>query len=120
MLWVTKEKNLGLRDPNTFVIFTFVEKPKSIHESQTIIEQQLGWDLQSVTKIIETHFNFMKTPKTMFDLLKDTQNSPVLPALSLEKLCKALEAEQANFQPTLNKGAGGASLTIFVSDCRSP
>ena len=25
--------------------------------------------------------------------------------------------DQANLQPTLNKEAGGASLTIFVTDC---
>ena len=27
------------------------------------------------------------------------------------------ENNQANFQPTLNKGARSASLTIFVTDC---
>ena len=27
--------------------------------------------------------------------------------------------DQAILQPTLNKGAGGASLTIFVTDCSS-
>ena len=61
----------------------------------------------------------------MLDLLKDTQNSPfplwlnVVP--SLEKLCQAVVVrnDQANLQPTLNKGAGGVSLPIFVTDCRS-
>ena len=38
---------------------------------------------------------------------------------SLEKLCQAVTArnDEANSQPTLNKGAGGASFTIFVTDC---
>ena len=38
---------------------------------------------------------------------------------SLEKLCQAvvIKNDQANLQQTLNKGAGGASLTIFVTDC---
>ena len=35
---------------------------------------------------------------------------------SLEKLCQALVAR--NGQPTLNKVAFGASLIIFVTDCR--
>ena len=57
----------------------------------------------------------------MLDLLKDTQNSPfpwfdVVP--SLGKLCLAVAAriDQANLEPILNKGAGGASLTIFETD----
>ena len=57
----------------------------------------------------------------MLDLLKDTQTSPfpwfdVVP--SLEKLCLAVAAriDQANLEPMLNKGAGGASLTIFETD----
>ena len=39
---------------------------------------------------------------------------------SLEKLCQAVVArnEQGNVQPTLNKGAEGASLTVFVTECR--
>ena len=59
----------------------------------------------------------------MLDLLKVTQNPPS-PSFnvvsSLEKLCEAVVArnEQAHLQLTLNKGAGGASLTIFVADCR--
>ena len=38
---------------------------------------------------------------------------------SLETLCQAVvdRNEQANMQPTLNKGAGGASLTIFLIHC---
>ena len=38
---------------------------------------------------------------------------------SLKKPCQAAKTrnEQANLQPTLNKGGGGASLTIFVTDC---
>ena len=58
----------------------------------------------------------------MLDLLKDIQNPPslwfnVVP--SLEKLCQAAVArnDQANFQPTLNKGTGSSSLTIFVTGC---
>ena len=36
-----------------------------------------------------------------------------------KKPCQAVETtnEQAYLQPTLNKGGGGASLTIFVTDC---
>ena len=39
---------------------------------------------------------------------------------SLKKHCQAAKttSEQANLQPTLNKGGGGTSLTIFVTDCR--
>ena len=39
----------------------------------------------------------------------------------LEKLCQAVVArnQQANLQPTLNKVAGGTSLAVFVTDCRS-
>ena len=55
----------------------------------------------------------------MLDLLKDAQKclSPwfnVVPRL--EKLCQAVVAKnnQEKLQPTLNKGAGGTSLTIFV------
>ena len=55
----------------------------------------------------------------MLDLLKDTQKSPspwfnVVPRL--EKLCQAVVARnnQEKLQPTLNKEAGGASLTVFV------
>ena len=72
---------------------------------------------QSVTKIIENHYNFMKKSLKMLDLLKDTQNSPspwfnVVP--SLEKLWQTVVAtnDQANSQPTLNTGAADASLTI--------
>ena len=58
----------------------------------------------------------------MLVLLKYTQNSnsPWFNAVpSLEELCQAVVArnDQANLQPTLNKGAAGASLTIFVTDC---
>ena len=52
----------------------------------------------------------------MLVLLKYTHNSPspwfnAVP--SLEELCQAVMAryDQANLQPTLNKGARGASLT---------
>ena len=40
-------------------------------------------------------------------------------APSLAKLFQAVVGrnDQANFQSTLNKGAGGASLTIFATDC---
>ena len=57
----------------------------------------------------ETKF-LCKSPKKTLNLLKDTQN-PLFPWFNvvprLEKLC----------QETLNKGAGGASLTIFVTVC---
>ena len=58
----------------------------------------------------------------MLVLLKYTQNSnsPWFNAVpSLEELCQAVVArnDQVNLQPTLNKGAAGASLTIFVTDC---
>ena len=33
--------------------------------------------LQSVTKIIETHYIFMKKSQKLLDLLKNTQNSPL-------------------------------------------
>ena len=38
---------------------------------------------------------------------------------SLEKLCQTVVArgDQTNLQPTLNKGTGAASVTIFVTDC---
>ena len=79
---------------------------------------------QSVTKyIIETRYIFIKSPKTTFDFLKFTQKS-TLPRFNvvttLKKICQALLAriEQANLQRTLNKGAGDASLTIFVTDSR--
>ena len=59
----------------------------------------------------------------MFNLLKDTQNFPspwfnVVP--SLKKLCQTLVAryDEANLQPTLNKGEVGVSLTIFVTNSR--
>ena len=39
---------------------------------------------------------------------------------SLKRLCQAVLAmnDQVNLQTTLKKGAGGASLTNFVTDCR--
>ena len=59
----------------------------------------------------------------MLHLLKDTQNSHsrlfnVVP--SLENLFQIVvdKKNQVNLQPTLNKGAEGASITIFVTDCR--
>ena len=58
----------------------------------------------------------------MLGLLKDTQNflSPwfnVVP--SLEKLYQTVVVrnDQANLQPTLNKGAGDASFNIFATNC---
>ena len=73
-------------------------------------------------KLLKKYF-YEKVLKKMLDLLKDTQNSPsswfnVVP--SLEKLSQAVlvRNDQVNLQPTMNKGAGGASLTIFVTDCR--
>ena len=60
----------------------------------------------------------------MLDLLKDTQNPPPPPRFnvvpSLEKPCQAVVArnDQTNVQydQTANMRAGGASLTIFVTD----
>ena len=59
----------------------------------------------------------------MFDLLKDTQNSPFTLIQCFTKPGKAVSGsnaqnEQANLQPTFNKGEGGASLVIFFTDCR--
>ena len=64
----------------------------------------------------------MKKSKKMLHLLKDTQNSPspwINVVSILEKLSQAVVAgnDQANLQPTLKKGIGDASLTIFVTDC---
>ena len=75
-----------------------------------------------MTKVIETHYIFMKIPKKMSDMLKDTQNSPsplFHVVSSLEKLFQAAVARngRANLQPTLNKGGGGASFTILVTGC---
>ena len=59
----------------------------------------------------------------MLDLLKIPIISP-LPRTMLSQVCKkpcqAMVArnDQTNSQTTLNKGAGGATLTIFVTDCR--
>ena len=39
--------------------------------------------------------------------------------LPLIQCCAKSGNDQAILQPTLNKGAGGASLTIFVTDCRN-
>ena len=57
----------------------------------------------------------------MLDLLKDIQISlspwfNIVP--SLEKLCQAVVAmnDQGNLQPTLNQGARGASITVFVTE----
>ena len=68
-----------------------------------------------MAKVIETHYIFMKTPKKMSDMLKDTQNFPS----PLFKLFQAVVARngRANLQPTLNKGGGGASFTILVTGC---
>ena len=56
----------------------------------------------------------------MFDLLKDTQTSPL--AQYCAKPGKTVpgsggQEQQANLQPPLNKEAGGSSLTFFVTDC---
>ena len=75
-----------------------------------------------MTKVIETHYIFMKIPKKMSDMLKDTQNSPsplFHVVSSLEKLFQAAVSRngRANLQPTLNKGGSGASFTILVTRC---
>ena len=79
-------------------------------------------DNQSQKLLRLTIFSWNK-PKKILDLLKDTQNFPypwfnVVP--SLEKLCQAVVTmnDQRNLQPTLNKTARGASLTIFGTDFR--
>ena len=64
-----------------------------------------------------------KVYKNTLDLLKVTQNppSPWLNVVSsLKKPCQAVETrnEQTDLLPTLKKGGGCASLTIFVTDCR--
>ena len=88
----------------------------SLHRNSPI-----SW--QSVTKIIETDYIFTKKSKKSVEFAQRYPEFPspwfnIVP--SLEKLCQAVEEknDQANLQPTLNKGAGGASLTIFVTDCR--
>ena len=78
--------------------------------------------LQSVTKIIETHYIFIKNSHKMLDF---AQRYPKFLLLlfnvvrSLEQLCQAVVAKnnKANLQPTLHKRAGDASLTIFVTYC---
>ena len=60
----------------------------------------------------------------MVDLLKDTHNSPcplVQCCAKSEKAmpgCVVARNDQTSLQRKLNKGAGVASLTIFVTDCR--
>ena len=79
---------------------------------------------QSVTKIIETRYTFIKkVHKKILDLLKITQNSPsswlnVVPSLRSHASQWRTEMN-SNLQSTLNKGGGEATLTIFVIDCRS-
>ena len=70
----------------------------------------------------KTHNIFLKSPKKMLDLLKDIRILlifwfGVVP--SLEKLYQVVVTrnDRANLQPTLNKRAEGAILTIFVTDC---
>ena len=55
-------------------------------------------------------------------MLRDTQNVPsfwlnIIPIL--EKLLQEVVTRnrQANLQPTLNKGPGGATLTNFATNC---
>ena len=77
------------------------------------------WTYNQSQKLLRLTIFSWKSPKKMLDLLKDAQKclSPwfnVVPRL--EKLCQAVVAKnnQEKLQPTLNKGAGGTSLTIFV------
>ena len=90
--------------------------------------------LQSVTKIIKTHYIFIKkfTKKT-FDLIKVIRNCPSPwpnVVLSLKKPCEAVKSRNGkivckqhffffifNLQPTLNNGGEGASLIVCVTDC---
>ena len=67
-------------------------------------------------------FYFQRLSKVLDTVKRLAQSSPspllnVMP--SLEKLCQAVLSmnEQANLQPTSNKGAGCLSLTMFVIDC---
>ena len=58
----------------------------------------------------------------MFHILKDTQSSPFLLVHCCAKSGKAVpwsdgRNELADLQPTFNKGEGGSSLTIFVTEC---
>ena len=77
---------------------------------------------QSVTKIIEKIFLRKSSKKNV----RFAQRYPEFPSSwfnvvpSLEKLYQAVlvRNDQVNLQPTLNKGAGDASLTIFLTDCR--
>ena len=75
-------------------------------------------DLQLVTKIIETHYIFMKKSLKYASLAQRYLESPTL-VPSLEKLCQAGVArnEQTNLQSILNKRARGTRLAIFVTDC---
>ena len=83
----------------------------TLHPNSPILEQ-------SVTKIFESHYIFIKKFWKVLDLFKDTQRLPtawfnILP--SLEKLYQAVMArnDQANFQPTLNKRAGGCKSHYY-------
>ena len=63
----------------------------------------------------------MKTSLKMLDLLKSTQNSPshwfnVVSCLEKPFQVVVVRNEELNLQATLNKGIGGATLTIFVAD----
>ena len=75
-------------------------------------------DLQLVTKIIETHYIFMKKSLKYASLAQRYLESPTL-VPSLEKLCQAVVArnEQTNLQSILNMRARGTLLEIFVTDC---
>ena len=65
---------------------------------------------------------FQRLSKVLDTVKRLAQSSPspllnVMP--SLKKLCQAVLSmnEQANLQPTSNKGAGCPSLTMFAIDC---
>ena len=82
------------------------------------------WDNESQKFLRLITFSW-KSPKKLLHLLRDTQNSPSPLVKCCVKNGKAMlfqavvaRNDQGNMQPTLNKESGGASLTIFVIDCR--
>ena len=122
--WMLTVKKIG----RSLILYTF-----RYHAKRCFLEKmkkKIIWHLQSVTKIIETRYIFIKkilkkylTCLKQGGLNRTCSKIPKIPpppwhsiAPGLKKLCQAVlvRNEQANLQPTLNKGAGGASLTIFV------
>ena len=82
------------------------------------------WYLQSVTKINDTYYIFIKNFLKNYLACSEISKIPPSPWLnvvpSLKNRCPEVLArnEHANLQPTLSKGTGVASLTDFITDCR--